>query len=223
VSVKRIFLNRLEAGESLADAVSVVPRGRCVVAAIPRGGVVVGRPVADLLHAPLALAFVRKVFVPAAPELAIGAVDEDGRTVVDECATSMGVTGDALRTAKCVALAEIQRQKRIFSGPALKRLLPGATAVLVDDGLATGDTMVAAVQYARRHGARRVVVAVPCASGSAAERIRHEADEFICLVEADGFFAVGAFYVDFAQVEDQEVCDLLAPPEEAGSKPGRRR
>jgi putative phosphoribosyl transferase len=221
--VKPIFFNRHEAGNSLAVAVSAVARGPCVVAAIPRGGVAVARPVADRLRAPLALAFVRKVTVPQAPELAMGAVDEDGRTVMDGNAATMGSTGDALRAGKNRALAEIQREKRLFPGPALKRLLPGATAVLVDDGLATGDTMAAAVQYARRHGALRVIVAVPCASGNAAERLRREADEFVCLAEADGFFAVGAFFVDFAEVGDQEVCDLLAPPEEARSSSGRRR
>jgi putative phosphoribosyl transferase len=214
------YPDREHAGRLLADRLEGLIAPPCVIGAIPRGGLVVALPLAERLHAPLGIVFVRKLTVPSAPELAIGAVDEDGEILVDRStAQAVGASVEDIAAARRRARHEIERQKSAYPSPPLAALLPGAAAVLVDDGLATGLTMRAALGWARRHGAREVIVAAPCAAASSARRFDREADRFISPVIAGGSFAVGAFYHDFHAVSDQEVLDileraksLLAPP-----------
>lgn len=181
-----------------------------VVAAIPRGGVVVAEPIAERLGAPLTVVYARKLTAPVAPELAFGSLDEDGQVILDRDIVAMvGLAPTDIERARVRVAAEIKRRMGLYGTPPIGRYLPGSGVVLVDDGLATGLTMRAAVAYARRHGARDITVAVPCSSVQAAERFRREADHFVSPVVDPDFAAVGAYYVDFSAVSDVEVTEIL--------------
>jgi putative phosphoribosyl transferase len=215
------YSDREHAGRVLADRLAGVIAPPCVVGAIPRGGLIVALPLAERLRAPLGIVFVRKLVVPVAPEVAVGAIDEDGETLLDpSTAESVEATPEELAAARRRARHEIERQRAAYPSPPLATLLPGATAVLVDDGLATGLTMRAAVAWVRRHGVREVVVAVPCAAASAARRFEREADRFVSPVVAGGSFAVGSFYRDFHAVSDREVLGVLERARAVGSPKG---
>lgn len=216
---RRRFRDREEAGRLLATEVADSVRPPAGVAAVPRGGVAVAQPLAERLRLPLAVAYARKLTVQAAPELAFGALDEDGEALVDAGAVALlGLSAPDVEAAKARVAGEIERRMALYQAPTLASFLPGAAVLLVDDGLATGLTMRAAVRYARRHGAREVIVAVPCAAAGAVERVADEADRVVALVVDAAFPAVGAYYVDFSAVSDREVLALLdrmrgaAPP-----------
>lgn len=205
-----VFRDREEAGRLLAERLVGVVRAPCVVAAVPRGGVVVALPVAERLEAPLTVVYARKLTAPAAPEVAFGAVDEDGEVLVDSAAAvALGLGPADVDAARRRVVQDIERRIAAYRVPPLGRYLPGPEVVLVDDGLATGLTMQAALRYARRHGARLVTVAVPCASASAAQHFEREADRFVSLVVDQEFVAVGAYYQEFGVVEDEAVRALL--------------
>jgi predicted phosphoribosyltransferase/dienelactone hydrolase len=215
------FRDRGEAGRRLAERLASLVRSPAVVAGIPRGGLLVAEPIAERLAAPLTVLYARKLAAPLAPELAFGALDEDGEAVVDpRTVAALGLGPAEVERIKARVRDEIQRRMALYGTPPLAHFLPAAEVVLVDDGLATGLTMQAALAYARRHGARTVTVAVPCASAEAAERFRREADRFVSLVVDEAFVAVGAYYVDFSPVSDDEVRAVLARatrgPAEAG-------
>ena len=216
------YRNRREAGESLALGVAPWVHGRCVVAAIPRGGVVVAAPIADRLKAPITLVFARKLALPAAPEFAVGALTEDGHIIVDgDDLRRMAIAPEELVAGRPRVQLEIERQRAAYRSPALTGLAQGATVVLVDDGLATGLTMLAAVDFARRLHARAVLVAVPCASSRAAEMLTRQVDRFVCPWVHDNFVAVGAHYEEFACVSDDEVRAKLTHAGAATGSPGR--
>jgi putative phosphoribosyl transferase len=207
----RRYADRIEAGQVLAAELAGKVETPCVIAGIPRGGVIVALPIALRFGCPLAVSFVRKVALPAAPELAAGAMDEDGRFALDPETTRQLRAGPAqLAAARERVLDEIRRQRHAFKAPDLAALLPGATVVLVDDGLATGWTMRAAISHARRHDAARIVAAVPYAAESTAREIARLADALVCPWTEAEFYAVGAGYVDFESVGDDEVRDALA-------------
>jgi predicted phosphoribosyltransferase len=204
------FRNRAEAGALLTALLEPLVQPPIVVAAIPRGGLTVALPIAARFHAPLTVAFARKLTVPAAPEFALGAVDEDGVLLLDRThAESVGATPEELDQARRAAHLEIARERERYRAVPLQRLAPGAAVVLVDDGLATGLTMRAAVAHARRCGAREVIVAAPCASHSAARRLQEDADRVVALTSASGPFAVGGYYDDFRSVSDAEAVAIL--------------
>lgn len=209
-----MFENRQAAGRALADELAgTVDPARCVLVAIPRGGVAVARPIADRLATPLTVAYARKLTSPLEPELAFGALDEDDQMITDPfIVQALGLRPDDIEKARVRVRAEIQRRMALYRVPPLGHYLPDRSVVLVDDGLATGLTMRAALAYARRHGARDVTVAVPCASAEAAERFRKEADRLVSLIVEEAFGAVGAYYGDFSPVTDDEVVRLLAGP-----------
>jgi predicted phosphoribosyltransferase len=205
------YRDRHEAGSILAAEVARSARGRCVVAAIPRGGIVVAARVAERLAAPLTMVYARKIALPTAPEFAIGALDEDGEAILEHAWPRWReVAPEDVAAARARVGAEIARQRDRYGAPALAPLARGATVVLVDDGLATGLTMRAAVAYVRRHGAARVIVAAPCASEEAAERFTREADRFVCPLVDPNFGAVGSYYRAFGSVSDEEVLATLA-------------
>ena len=219
------FQDRAEAGRFLAAKLEPVISRPCVVAAIPRGGVAVGLPIVERLRVPLTVVYARKLTAPFAPEFAFGALDEDGETVVEPASVAMlGLSPDDMEKAKAKVSAEIRRRAALYPVRPLASYLPGSAVVLVDDGLATGLTMRAALRYARRHGAREIIVAVPCASAEAARRFRQEADRFVSLVVDPEFAAVGQYYIDFAQVSDTQVTAMLARAQahEAPELPGLR-
>jgi predicted phosphoribosyltransferase/dienelactone hydrolase len=206
-----MFQDRTEAGRALAARLAPLVTGPCVVAPIPRGGVMVALPIVERLRAPVAMVYARKLSAPMAPELAFGAIDEDGQVVIDEATVALlGLRPGAVEEIRKRVAAEIRRRMALYRVPPLAEFLPGRAVVLVDDGLATGLTMRAAVACARRHGATEITVAVPCASEQAVEVFRREADRVVSLVVDPEFVAVGAYYVDFSPVSDEQVCAMLA-------------
>ncbi|MEX2146868.1 MAG: phosphoribosyltransferase family protein [Candidatus Rokuibacteriota bacterium] len=204
------FKNRAAAGRELAARIEALVERPCVIAAIPRGGVAVALPIAERLAVPLTVSYARKLTDPRAPEVAFGALDEDGDAMIDHATVAaLGLGAADVDSARVRVAAEIERRVRLYRVPVLARLVQGAAVVLVDDGLATGLTMQAAIAYARRHGAREVTVAVPCASARAARVIGH-ADRVVSLVVDEAFEAVGHYYADFTPVTDDDVVAMLA-------------
>jgi predicted phosphoribosyltransferase len=208
----RRFLDRTEAGTELAGMLARYrAKPKAVVLALPRGGVPVGYEVASALGLPLDVLVVRKLGMPSQPELAMGAVASGGAVVLnDDVVRYLPRGSDAVEQVKARELQELARREESYRGdrPALQ--MSGRTAIVVDDGLATGATMEAAVRALRSLDAERIVVAVPVASIEARERIAAVADEVLCLQTPSFFSAVGQWYERFDQTEDQEVRELLA-------------
>ncbi|HEY7377266.1 MAG TPA: phosphoribosyltransferase family protein [Steroidobacteraceae bacterium] len=206
----RIFEDRAAAGRELARAVGSLRLARpLIVLGLPRGGVPVAYEVARALCAPLDVLVVRKVGMPGQPELAIGAIAAGGVVVREPVLSrfaNLDLEFDALARREH---AELQRRERAYRGGLAPLDLNGTTAVLVDDGLATGATMIAAVQAARQAGAASVIVAAPVASTEAAARIAEVADQLVVLETPPAFWAIGEWYVDFEQLEDAQVRALL--------------
>ena len=205
------FLNRFEAGWLLAAALAKEgDQPGVIVVALPRGGVPVGFEIARALYAPLDVLPVRKLGMPGHRELGIGAIAAGGVKVLDEAyIKEMNIPADAIERVAAEETQRLAQQEHLFRlGP--KQDLSGRTVILVDDGLATGWTMRAAVKAARKQGAARVVVAVPVCSRQGRMDLSHEADEVVCLATPDPFFAVGAWYEDFSQTSDEEVRNLLS-------------
>jgi putative phosphoribosyl transferase len=220
------FRRRIEAGRSLATRLDIEGafEGPCVVAGIPRGGVVVAAPIATRFQAPLFAIHARKLTAPHEPEVAFGALDADGHALIDHgTVVALGLgSADVDRIKKAVA-AEIEERCRLYPARPLADELQGKTAVIVDDGLATGLTMAVAIAYARRHGASATIVAVPCAAADAARDVRalqrRKQDRFVCLDVDPAFRSVASYYMEFEEVSDLEVARLLEPA--APSQPTR--
>jgi predicted phosphoribosyltransferase len=212
-----MFADRREAGRRLADRLRAFPRGGLVVLGLPRGGVPVAFEVARELGAPLDIIVVRKLGVPFRRELAMGAIGEGGVRIVDNrVVTLTGVTASDINKAQAREEAELARRAERFRGTRERVPLTGRTALIVDDGIATGSTVRAACKVARAHGATRVVVATPVAAPETVASLRNDADDVIALSEPDDFSAIGQFYEDFTQTPDEEVVRLLATSVEPG-------
>jgi predicted phosphoribosyltransferase len=207
-----MYADRADAGRALANALAHLRAAPdAIVLGLPRGGVPVAYEVARALGLPLDVLVVRKLGLPQQPELAMGAIASGGAVVVnDEVVRYLGSRREAFEAVRAREQVELERRERDYRGARPPLELAGRTAILVDDGLATGATMEAAVRALRSLGARRVVVAVPVASQEAVERIEALADEVVCLATPPFFSAVGQWYADFGQTEDAEVRDLLA-------------
>ena len=204
------FADREDAGKRLADRLEYLRGQPTVVLGLPRGGVPVAAQVASRLGAPLDVIIVRKVGVPFQPELAMGAVGEEGAAVTSrDVITMAGVTDEELAALQARERAEVTARAARYRAVRPRVDLDGKVAVVVDDGIATGATARAACQIARAHGAERVVVAVPVAPPGWQERIGSGADEFACVLEPPSFFAIGQFYEDFAQTNEEEVISCL--------------
>ncbi len=192
-----------------------------VVLGLPRGGVPVAAEVASALGAPLDVIVVRKLGVPTQPELAMGAIGEGGvRLILPETVQRAGVTPDQLAAVESRERAELQRRAQRFRGDRARIPLVGRTAVVVDDGIATGSTARAACQITRAQGAARVVLAVPVAPFDWVHRLHDAADELIALVTPPLLRAIGAWYTDFSQSTDEEVVACLRATEPTGAPPG---
>ena len=207
------FADRGEAGRRLADKLLHLKDRQPVVLALPRGGVAVGFEIAQSLDAPLDIVLVRKIGVPWQPELALGAVtDGAAREIfVDrDLATSLDVPDNYIEEETARQLEEIDRRRKSYceGRPALE--VAGRTAIVVDDGIATGATMRVALQAVRRRGPARSVLAVPVAPPDTLAALRKEVDEAVCLETPIGLVAIGFYYRDFHQMRDSEVTDLLA-------------
>jgi predicted phosphoribosyltransferase len=200
------FSDRYHAGASLAAKLADLTPPPAVIGAIPLGGVIVATPIAALLGLPLALIHALELTAPPAPELVFGAVDEEGHTVVDyPLIAALRLNDEDVESIKRRLVRELQLRRRRYGGRPLADFLPAERVVLIDDGLATGLTMDAAVAYARRHGAQEVVVAVPCASSQAAARLQGSADHFLALAVDPGFEAVSHYYASFDPASEQDV------------------
>ena len=210
--MKTQFVNRREAGEELATKLTAYAnRPDVLVLALPRGGVPVGFAVALALHVPLDVFLVRKLGVPGHEELAMGAVASGGvRVLNSDVVELLQIPASIIDTIAGRELQEIERRERLYRArrPAVE--VQGRTLILVDDGLATGATMRAAVTALRQRRPARVIVAVPTAAPETCADLRTEVDEVVCARTPEPFYAVGLWYDDFTQVSDDEVRDLLA-------------
>ncbi len=205
-----VFRDRVDAGKKLADKLSQYRSKDVVVLAIPRGGVVVGFEVAGDLGAPLSLIIPRKIGAPGNPELAIGAVTEEGDAYLDSTIVSaLSVDQAYIDAVKQREVEEIKRRMSSYLGDRQRPELQGKTIILVDDGIATGSTMKAAIRSVRLHDPAEVVVAVPVAPPDTVESLKKLADSVICLKTPSFFYAIGQFYQEFDQVGDTEVIRLL--------------
>lgn len=206
-----VFADRTEAGRLLAQALEEYRgRGDVVVLGLPRGGVVVAYEVASTLGAPLDVVISRKIPAPGNPELAIGAVGPDGSVVRDPIAEQYpGVTSEYLERAVSREEAEIQRRTAAYRRDRPPVSLEGKTVIVVDDGIATGATMLATLRGLRAEKPKELVLAVPVAAPGSLARLSQEADRVVVLHTPEFFYAVGEWYHDFRQVSDEEVINLL--------------
>jgi len=206
-----MFQDRVEAGRRLAAKLAgYADRDDVLVLAIPRGGVAVAFEVAQALRAPLDILLVRKLGAPGQRELAMGAIASGGvrvlnRQVVDE----LGITEKQLAETVAVQEAELERRERLYRGARPGVSVQGKIVILVDDGIATGSSMLAAIDALRTLHPKKIVVAVPVASFHADQEMNRAADDFVSVLRPESFFAIGEFYGNFAQMEDSEVQALL--------------
>jgi putative phosphoribosyl transferase len=205
------FVDRLDAGRFLARHLgSFAHRPDVLVLALPRGGVPVAFEVALVLGAPLDVFVVRKLGVPGREELAFGAIASGGARVVDpETVRRVGLTRETIEQIARAEERELTRRERLYRGTRSAPRITGRTAILVDDGLATGSSMRVAVEALRSESPARVVVAVPIAPPSTCAELAGEVDEIVCAATPDPFLSVGSWYEDFSQTSDDEVRELL--------------
>jgi predicted phosphoribosyltransferase len=206
------FRNRTDAGRQLAEKLAAYAnRPDVLVLALPRGGVPVAFELARAFGAPLDVFLVRKLGVPGYEELAMGAVATGGvRVLNDEIVRGLGISEHEIDAVVARELRELSRRDRLYRGDRPPSDVAGRTVILVDDGLATGATMRAAVQALRQQQPGRIVAAVPTASPDTCQVLKAEADDVICAITPEPFFAVGHWYEDFTQTTDDEVRELLA-------------
>jgi predicted phosphoribosyltransferase len=206
------FRNRNDAGRQLAEKLAAyADRPDVLVLALPRGGVPVGYEVARAIGAPLDVFLVRKLGVPGYEELAMGAVASGGvRVLNDEIVHGLGISEHEIDAAVAREMQELTRREQLYRGDRPPPDIGGRTVILVDDGLATGATMRAAVAALRQQHPARIVVAVPTASPDTCEALKAEADDVICAMTPEPFFAVGHWYENFTQTTDDKVRELLA-------------
>lgn len=205
-----MFRNREDAASQLAEKLKSRELHDPLVLAIPRGGVVTGAVLARELGADLDVVLSRKLRAPGQPELAIGAVAEDGQVYLNHYAQEFqGLMEEYLADERRHQLAEIARRKKLFRAVRPPAPLADRSVIVTDDGIATGSTMIAALQAVKTQNAREVIVAVPVASPERLAEVRRWCDDVVCLLTPDAFWAIGQFYEDFSQVEDEEVVQLL--------------
>jgi len=205
-----VYKDRRHAGRLLAAAVSSLGLSNVVVLAIPRGGVPVADEVATALAAPLDLIIARKIGAPGYPEYAIGAVTQDGEPFLDESAVkSLRVSEEYIKEETARQADEVKARMRKYRGDRPYPDLEGKTVVVVDDGIATGSTVRAAVRSLKRRKPRLVVLATPVAPPDTIRELSSEVDDIVCLATPEGFSAVGEFYQDFGQTDDSEVVEVL--------------
>ncbi len=214
------FVDRRDAGRQLAQRLAALKLEQPIVFALPRGGVPVAAEIAATLKAPLDLVLVRKIGAPMQPELAVGAIvdGEQPELVVNhDIARQTGADDEYIESCSARELVEIDRRRARYLGSRPRLDPQGRTVVVVDDGIATGATTIAALRALKRRGAARRIVAVPVAPIDTIERLRHEAEDVICLLQPADFWGISAFYLDFHQLEDAEVTCAL---EDAAARHG---
>lgn len=208
-----MFANREAAGRELCDRLACLDSEKPAVLALPRGGVPVAAAIAQRLNAPLDVVLVRKIGVPWQPELALGAVVDgaEPQVLVNRAlAAELAIEDTYIDSETARQLAEIERRRRLYFGDRAPLALAGRTVILVDDGIATGSTMRIAARAVRKAGAAKIIIAVPVAPEETLAELRAEADAIVCLDTPRPFIAVGAHYVEFAQLSDADVIAILA-------------
>ncbi|MGZ3517298.1 MAG: phosphoribosyltransferase [Vulcanimicrobiaceae bacterium] len=209
----KMFADREDAGKRLAARLARFKGADTCVLALPRGGVPVGFEVAKALNAPLDLVLVRKIGAPCQPELAVAAI-VDGQhpelVVNDEVAAILGLSEDFFAQESAEQLKEIERRRQVYLGGKARLDVSGRNVLIVDDGIATGTTMRAALRATRRAMPKRLVLAVPVAPAESLDALAQEVDEIVCLEQPEFFGAIGLYYDNFAQVGDDEVRELMA-------------
>jgi len=205
------FADRADAGRQLARKLAgYAGRGDVVVLGIPRGGVAVAFEVAKALDAPLDVFLSRKLGAPGQEELAFGALASGGIRVLDEdLVRELGISSEVIERMTQAVKAELDRRERLFRDGHPVLDLGGKIVLLVDDGIATGSSTLAAIQTLRQMKPARLVLAVPVAPASTCKRLRQQVDELVCVHTPEHFYAIGQFYGNFSQVPDEEVVDLL--------------
>jgi len=206
------FKDRSDAGRKLAAVLTSYNDQQPVVLALPRGGVPVAAEICAVLNAPLDLILVRKIGVPIQPELAMGAVVDGGQPIVvrnEDVIALAGIDESEFKTICDSELAEIDRRRQRYLGSGQRADISGQTAIVVDDGVATGATTRAALRATRMRNPKRLVLAVPVAPTVTVAELRSEADDVICLEDHEFFGAIGAYYADFSPVSDEQVIDIL--------------
>ena len=209
-----MFHDRKDAGERLAEVLLHLKDKKPVVLALPRGGVAVGFEIARRLGAPLDIVLVRKIGVPWQPELALGALADCGgappEIFIDErMQEALAIPPDYVRDETARQLAELERRRQVYCADRLPVEIAGCTAIVVDDGIATGATMRVALRAVRRRGPARLVLAAPVAAAQTLAGFANDADETVCVETPKGLGAIGYYYEDFHQMSDAEVTDLL--------------
>ena len=214
-----MFRDRIEAGRVLADQLREYgDRSDVLVLALPRGGVPVAFEVAQALHAPMDVFLVRKLGVPGHEELAMGAIATGGVRVLNEdVVVGLGIPGPVIDEVAREEERELHRRERLYRDDRPPPEVRGRTVILVDDGLATGSTMRAAVAALRQQGPASIIVAVPVGAAETCAGLRREADEVVCARMPEPFHAVGLWYNDFTQTTDDEVRDMLERAAEDGA------
>jgi len=207
-----IFEDRTEAGKLLAEKLEKFRDEHPVILALPRGGLPIGYEISKALAAPLDIILVRKIGAPGSPELAIGAVvdgDEPELVLNERVVAIYNFPDEYLEEQKQKQLKEIERRRKLYLAGRSPINVEGKTAIIVDDGIATGSTALAAVHALKRKNPKRVVIAVPVAPADTMQKFEQEADEVICLHAPTQFFAIGAFYDNFDQLTDEDVINIL--------------
>jgi len=207
------FTDRFEAGRKLAAALAGYKDRQPVILALPRGGVPVAAEVAAALSAPLDLILVRKIGVPYQPELAMGAVVDGGAPIIvrnEDVIRLAGIDESDFKAVCDSELAEIERRRQRYLGDRERVEVTGQTAIVIDDGVATGATTRAALRATRARNPKRLVLAVPVAPTDSLAALRGDADDVVCLEDHEFFGAIGLYYADFRQVSDEEVIQILA-------------
>jgi putative phosphoribosyl transferase len=210
----RVFRDRREAGDALAESLAAyADRDDLLVLGLARGGVPVAKQVASALHAPLDVFLVRKLGVPQWQELAMGALTSGGAVVMnDRLVRSLEITNEQVQAAIARETEELTRREQVYRGGRAPIAITGKTVILVDDGIATGASMLAAVRAVHGGDPSQVVVAVPVGPASTSRDLAGEADDVVCVMTPPQFEAVGQVFADFHQVSDDEVIELLSPP-----------
>lgn len=206
-----IFANRTEAGRELARSLrKYAGRDDVIVLGAPRGGVPVAFEVASALGVPLDVFVLRKLGVPGREELAFGAIASGGVRILDsDTVRVLGLTASEINQVTQTEEWELERRERKYRGGRPPLHVGGLTVILVDDGMATGSSVLAAIRALRQMRPARIVIAIPVAPGSICNRLRPEVEELVCLEMPEPFYGVGQFYGDFSQVSDEEVTQLL--------------
>lgn len=205
-----MYKNRLDAGKILAEKLTGMPRNDICLLAIPRGGVAVAKPIADQLKVKINLLITRKLGHPANPEIAIGAVMPDGSAILDPNAANLTLSEAEIHSMVKREYAELKRRQQQFSADEIPREIKEKIILVVDDGIATGYTIMAALRWLHKQASKKVILAVPVAPLDVLRSLSQAADRIICPLQVKDLIAVSLFYEDFSPTSDQEVCEILS-------------